>query len=136
MAEPLDETAKADVQDAEMVEVNDTSTDQSGDESVKTGQAGASRTVSNGASAMSINKIQKIKVRVQAMLGGISMTVAELANLKQGDLIALDTKIGEAIDIMANGQVIARGEIVVVDEATPKFGITLTEVVEIDADAL
>ena len=83
-----------------------------------------------GANVIGIQKIQNIKVRVQAMLGGISLSVSELANLKQGELLSLDTHVGDGIDILANGQLVARGEIVVVEDPKPRFGITLTEIVE------
>ena len=83
-----------------------------------------------GANVIGIQKIQNIKVRVQAMLGGISLSVSELANLKQGELLSLDTHVGDGIDILANGQLVARGEIVVVEGPKPRFGITLTEIVE------
>ena len=83
-----------------------------------------------GANAMSIKKIQNIKVHVQAVLGGISLSVSELASLKQGEFIPLDTKIGDPIDILANGHLIAKGEIVVLEEDKPRFGITLTEIID------
>ena len=83
-----------------------------------------------GANVIGIQKIQNIKVRVQAVLGGISLSVSELANLKQGELLSLDTHVGDGIDILANGQLVARGEIVVVEGPKPRFGITLTEIVE------
>ncbi len=77
---------------------------------------------------MAMQTIANIKVHVQAILGGIHMPVSQLAELKQGELISLDSNIGEAIDIVANGQLIARGEIVVIEEGVPRFGITLTEI--------
>ena len=98
--------------------------------SVPQAPAAAPMPEANGANVIGIQKIQNIKVRVQAMLGGISLSVSELANLKQGELLSLDTHVGEGIDILANGQLVARGEIVVVEEAKPRFGITLTEIVE------
>ena len=76
-----------------------------------------------------LNAIRNIKVAVQVILGGFSMSVAQLANLKPSELVSLDTKIGESLDILANGQLIARGEIVVIEEESPKFGITLTEII-------
>lgn len=76
-----------------------------------------------------LNAIKNIKVAVQVILGGFSMSVAQLSNLKPSELVSLDTKIGESLDILANGQLIARGEIVVIEEESPKFGITLTEII-------
>ena len=83
-----------------------------------------------GPNVLSIKKIQNIKIKVQAMLGGVSMSVSQLANLKQGEFVELETKIGDAIDILANGHLVARGEIIVIEEDSPRFGVTLTEVVD------
>jgi len=77
---------------------------------------------------IAMQTIANIKVHVQAILGGIQMSVSQLANLQQGEVISLDSRIGEVIDIIANGQLIARGEIVVIEEGVPRFGITLTEI--------
>jgi len=90
---------------------------------------GAGMRASPKSDALAMQSIANIKVKVQAILGGIQMPVSQLANIKQGELISLDSNVGEAIDIVANGQLIARGEIVVIEEGVPRFGITLTEVI-------
>ncbi len=77
---------------------------------------------------LDIKTIKDIKVHVQAVLGGVSMTVSELSNLKSGELISLERNIGDEIDVLANGQLIAKGEIVVIEEGNPKFGITITQI--------
>ena len=84
----------------------------------------------DGANVMALRKIQNIKVNVQAVLGSVSLSVSQLANLKKGEFLQLDTKIGDTIDILANGQLIAKGEIAVVEGEHPKFGITLTEIID------
>jgi len=78
---------------------------------------------------VSLEAIHNIKVTVQAVLGGVSMPVSKLMSLKKDDVVALDKKVGSVIDVLANGQVIARGEIVVLEEDQPRFGVTITEVV-------
>jgi flagellar motor switch protein FliN/FliY len=83
-----------------------------------------------GAGIVGYQKIQQLKVKVQAMLGTVPLTVAELANLEQGDLVTLDTKIGDPIEILANGELIARAEIAVTDDPKPRFGLKLTEIVD------
>ena len=85
-----------------------------------------------GAGLIGLQKIQQLKVRVQAVLGTAPLTISELANLERGDVIKLDTKIGDAITILANGDEIARAEIIVTEDDPPKFGLTLTEIVEAD----
>ncbi len=57
------------------------------------------------------------------------MPVANLTKLGRGAVIPLDRRIGEPVDVMVNGRIVARGEVVVVDETTSRFGISLTEVV-------
>lgn len=82
-----------------------------------------------GGNVVNIKNIQSIKVRVQAILGGVNMSVSELAGLKQNDLIPLDACIGDEVDLWANGVLIGKGEIVVIESETPRFGITLTKLV-------
>jgi flagellar motor switch protein FliN len=55
--------------------------------------------------------------------------VANLTKLGRGAVIPLDRRVGDPVDVVVNGRVVARGEVVVVDEATSRFGISLTEVV-------
>lgn len=81
--------------------------------------------------ATRLDLLMRIPVTVKVVLGSASMPISELANLGQGALIPLDRKVGEAVDITVNGRVIARGEIVVLDEATSQFGVTLTEIGDI-----
>jgi flagellar motor switch protein FliN/FliY len=57
------------------------------------------------------------------------MPVANLMKLGRGAVIPLDRKVGEPVDMVVNGRVVARGEVVVVDEGNSRFGIKLTEVV-------
>lgn len=78
--------------------------------------------------ATRLDLLMRIPVTVKVVLGTASMPISELANLEPGALIPLDRKVGEAVDITVNGRVIARGEIVVLDEATSQFGIALTEI--------
>ncbi|MEM8650619.1 MAG: FliM/FliN family flagellar motor switch protein [Pseudomonadota bacterium] len=83
-----------------------------------------------GDNAMMLKRIKGIKVKIQVMLGETRLSVSELANLKKGDFLQLETKLGDPISILANGALIARGEIAVVEDETKHFGITLTEVVD------
>ncbi|MEM9277739.1 MAG: FliM/FliN family flagellar motor switch protein [Pseudomonadota bacterium] len=83
-----------------------------------------------GESVVSFSKIHKLKVNVQAVLGAVPLTVSQLSNLNKGDVIELGTKIGDPIAVLANGDLIARAEIVVTQDEPPGFGLTLTEIVE------
>ena len=71
--------------------------------------------------------VYNIPVKVSAVLGKTSMKVSQLMKLNKGAIIELDRKVGEAIDIYVNNSLVARGEVVVVDE---KLGITMTEIVK------
>ena len=72
-----------------------------------------------------------VPVNISAVLGRAHMSVAQLLQLGQGSILELDRKVGEAIDIYVNNRLVARGEVVVVDE---RLGVTMTEIIK-DGDA-
>ena len=72
-----------------------------------------------------------VPVHISAVLGKANMSVAQLLKLANGSVLELDRKVGEAIDIYVNNRLIARGEVVVVDE---RLGVTMTEIIK-DGDA-
>ena len=72
-----------------------------------------------------------VPVNISAVLGKSQMSVAQLLKLGQGSVLELDRKVGEAIDIYVNNRLVARGEVVVVDE---RLGVTMTEIIK-DHDA-
>lgn len=74
-----------------------------------------------------LEAVYDIPVKVSAILGKTSMKVSQLLKLNKGAIIELDKKVGEAIDIYVNNSLVARGEVVVVDD---KLGITMTEIVK------
>jgi flagellar motor switch protein FliN/FliY len=73
--------------------------------------------------------ILSIPVTVQVVFGGASMPVSQLIKLGRGAVVPLDRKVGDPVDIVVNGRVVARGDIVVVDEETSRLGVSLTEIV-------
>lgn len=73
--------------------------------------------------------ILSIPVTVQVVFGSASMPVAQLIKLGRGAVVSLDRKVGDPVDIVVNGRVVARGDIVVVDEETSRLGVSLTEIV-------
>jgi len=81
------------------------------------------------ADGANLEMIMRIPITVKVVLGSATMPVANLTKLGRGAVIPLDRRIGEPVDVMVNGRIVARGEVVVVDEATSRFGISLTEVV-------
>ncbi len=76
-----------------------------------------------------VTAIYDIPVNVSAVLGRSTMQVSQLLKLGRGAVIELDRKVGEAIDIYVNNRLVARGEVVVVED---RLGITMTEIVKSD----
>ena len=70
-----------------------------------------------------------VAVNVSAILGKSTMEVSQLLKLGKGSVVELDRKIGEAIDIYVNDRLVARGEVVLVED---RLGITMTEIVKGD----
>lgn len=79
--------------------------------------------------ASDVTAIYDIPVQISAVLGKSSMQVNQLLKLGRGAVIELDRKVGEAIDIYVNNRLVARGEVVVVED---KLGVTMTEIVKSD----
>ena len=79
--------------------------------------------------AMNLNTILSIPVTVQVVLGSTSLPVASLMKLARGAVVSLDQRVGDPVDIVVNGKTVARGEIVVVDEAAQRFGVSLLEII-------
>lgn len=73
--------------------------------------------------------IMNIPVDVQIVLGSAEMPVSELMALRKGSTVALNRRIGEAVDVVVNGRKIAKGEITVLESDPSRFGIKLTEIV-------
>ena len=71
-----------------------------------------------------------VPVNISAVLGRASLSVAQLLQLGQGSVLELDRKVGEAIDIYVNNRLVARGEVVMVDDH--RLGVTMTEIVKGD----
>ena len=67
-----------------------------------------------------------VPVKVQAVLGRSRMDIGDLLRLKPGDVVELDRRVGEPADILVNNRLIARGEVVLIDNS---LGVTLTEIV-------
>lgn len=100
-----------------------------GEEAMFVGSAGTGAAGDEqNAAAVNLDAILRIPVVVQAILGKASMPVANLMKLNRGAIVPLDHRIGEVVDVVVNGRVVARGEVVVLEEDNSRFGISLTEV--------
>jgi len=78
-------------------------------------------------SSQDLEAVYDIPVQVSAVLGKSTMEVSRLLRLGRGAVIELDRKVGEAIDIYVNNRLVARGEVVVLEE---RLGITMTEIIK------
>jgi flagellar motor switch protein FliN/FliY len=77
--------------------------------------------------AKDLEAVYDIPVQVSAVLGRATMQVSQLLKLGRGAVVELDRKVGEAIDIYVNNRLVARGEVVLVED---KLGVTMTEVIK------
>src|SRR5271165_6406911 len=76
-----------------------------------------------------LEAVYDISVTVSAVLGKATMQVNQLLKLGRGAVVELDRKLGEAIDIYVNNRLVARGEVVVVED---RLGVTMTEIIKTD----
>jgi flagellar motor switch protein FliN/FliY len=94
------------------------------------GDARAQDPLGNG---RNLDVVMRIPVSVRIVLGSTKMPISSLVKLGRGSVIPLDRKVGEAVDIMVNDRVVARGEVVLIDDKESRFGVSLTEIVGWDA---
>jgi flagellar motor switch protein FliN len=87
-------------------------------------QKGPSSTVGRGLDDI----IAEIPVTLKVVLGTAKMPVASISKLTRGTVIRLDNKVGDPVDIYVNGRLLARGQVVVLDEGSSRFGVTLTQI--------
>jgi flagellar motor switch protein FliN/FliY len=78
------------------------------------------------AGSEALEAVHDVPVKVQAVLGRARMPVGELLHLSSGAVVELDRRVGEPVDIFVNDRLIARGEVVLIDNS---LGVTLTEIV-------
>ncbi len=77
--------------------------------------------------AHDLEPVFDVPVKVQAILGRSSLEVSQLLKLAPGAVLELDRKVGEAIDIYVNNRLVARGEVVLVED---HLGVTMTEIIK------
>ena len=82
--------------------------------------------------AKELDAVYDVPVQVSAVLGRTSMQVSQLLKLGRGAVVELDRKVGEAVDIYVNNRLVARGEVVVVED---RLGVTMTEIIKSDRGA-
>ncbi len=77
-------------------------------------------------SSLNLDVLMDVPVTISMEIGRANINIRNLLQLNQGSIVELDRLAGEPLDVLVNGTLIARGEVVVVNE---KFGIRLTDVI-------
>lgn len=81
----------------------------------------------NADDSITLEAVSDIPVSISVVLGKTSMQVQQLLKLGRGAVVELDRKVGEPVDILVNNRLVARGEVVVVED---KIGVTMTEIIK------
>jgi len=79
-------------------------------------------------SAADLEAVFDVPVRISVVLGRARMPISRLLKMDVGTVVELDRQVGEAIDIYVNDRLVARGEIVLVEE---RLGVTMTEIIKV-----
>lgn len=127
----------ADENDLELDELESSSPEnEAGDEQAAGAQEGSEEEAGSAddnseisRTAADLESVFDIPVHVSAVLGKSKMQVSQLLKLGRGAVVELDRKVGEAIDIYVNNRLVARGEVVVVED---RLGVTMTEIIKSD----
>lgn len=96
------------------------------DEKVEMEQFQTGSPLDEGENPVNFDVIMDVPVNISMEIGRTSINIRNLLQLNQGSIVELDRLAGEPLDVLVNGTLIARGEVVVVNE---KFGIRLTDVI-------
>ena len=90
-------------------------------------QTGSQNQDLNTASADNLRVLESIDVKLTVQVGSAELKIRELLRLNEGSVIELDRLAGDPLDILINGTMIAKGEVVMVGE---RFGIRFSEIVD------
>lgn len=85
---------------------------------------------------LNLDAVMRIPVTIQVVLGSASMQVANLMKLRRGAVVQLDHRVGEPVDVVVNGRIVARGEVVIVEDDNSRFGVSLTEIVGLQSKTM
>ena len=107
----------------------DNKTDAALDEALLSPAQSANEAEETLGSSRGLDAVKRIPVQLQVVLGSASMPVSSLLKLGRGAVVPLDHRVGEPVDVVVNGRIIARGEVMVVEDDSSRFGVSLTEIV-------
>jgi flagellar motor switch protein FliN/FliY len=91
------------------------------------GQGTASTSVGKNSEEVNLRAVYDVPLQISAVLGRAKMKINQIVKLSRGSVIELDRKVGDSVDIFVNDRMVAKGEIVLVDN---KIAVTLTELVK------
>ena len=74
-----------------------------------------------------LKKFLDLPLLIEVVVGSTTLTLGEILNLSPGSVVELDNLVEEPVDIKVNGKLVAKGELVVVED---KFGVKITDIVE------
>ena len=80
---------------------------------------------------LTLEALYDVPVQVSVVVGSTTMSLSNILKLGKGAVIELERTVGEPIDVYVNNKIVAKGEIVIVDD---KIGVTLTEVIAQEKD--
>ncbi|HEY8580238.1 MAG TPA: flagellar motor switch protein FliN [Beijerinckiaceae bacterium] len=78
---------------------------------------------------LALDHVLNIPVTIDVILGSTRMSVSSLMKLQRGAVVPLDRKVGEPVEIAVNGRLVARGEVVVLEDDATRLGVSLTEII-------
>ena len=80
----------------------------------------------------SISVLESIPLRIRVVLGSVSMPMRDVARLQTGDMVTLERKLGDPVDVLVNDRLVCRGEIGVSEGANPHFILKILEFLSAD----
>lgn len=83
-----------------------------------------------GAAPTLPDHLLRVRVDVEIVLGHLRMPLAQVAALREGALLALDRKLGDHVEVAVNGRVVARGEVIALDDEPDRLGVVIRELVD------
>ena len=124
-----DDKAPSQAETAKVQDAQDTAAAQNAQNPQNVAEAtdAASSQPARTTTAADLRAVYDVPVQVSAVLGKATLQVSQLLKLGRGAIVELDRKVGEAIDIYINDRLVARGEVVVVED---RLGVTMTEIIK------
>ncbi len=92
-------------------------------------EAAAEMPVAASGEPLDLEVVHDIPLHVSVVLGKTKLSIAELLALQTGSVVELERNIGEPVDVYVNNRLVAKGEVVIVDN---HIGITMTEMIKIE----